>query len=132
MKKIFIILFLLKSSMTFAEEMFLNKKLLCIDLLWGFEFISHNKVNVIITNINNETKVIQYYYETAFDLSYVNLYLSKKNTAKPVLSIHQDTLRVDIWTMTSGGITSRELIPTGFCKEVEIESIINYIENIKN
>ena len=33
------------------QEMFLNKKLLCIDLLWGFEFISYNKVNVIITNI---------------------------------------------------------------------------------
>ena len=52
------------SSSLHANEDLTGKFLLCPKLLWGFEFISFNKVNVVDTDINNVTKVNQYYYET--------------------------------------------------------------------
>ena len=54
-----------------------------------------------------------------------------QKTKNAVFSIHLESLRVDIWTMTSGGITTREIIPSGFCDEVEIIDVLNYIHNKK-
>ena len=132
MKKLLFIIFLLFSSSVSAAEDLTSKKLLCPKLLWGFEFISSNKVRVFDTDINQKTNIKEYYYETDFELPYVNLYLGKKNIRDIVFSIHQQTLRVDIWTMTSGGNTTREIIPEGFCEEVKINNMVNYIEDLKN
>ena len=33
--------------------------------------------------------------------------------------------------MTSGGNTTREIIPPGFCQEVDIINITKYIEDLK-
>ena len=132
MIKIFFILFILLTSPLFAENEFIGKKFLCKKLLWGFDFISMQQVNVIRTNINNKTDVEKYYYDIDFNLRYINLYLNKKNRENAVFSINLDTFRVDVWTMTSGGITTREIIPSGFCEEVEMNDIINYINNKKN
>ena len=115
MQKIFILVFLLFPSLVFADDDLIGKKFLCTKLLWGFEFISSDKVNVISSQ-----------------LSYINLYLNQKNIRDAVFSIHQQTFRVDIWTMTSGGNTSREIIPAGFCEEVKINDMIKYIEYLKN
>ena len=101
-------------------------------MLWGFEFVSSNKVNVISTDINNKTNVKQYYYKTHSELPYVNLYLSQNDISDVVFSIHHQTLRVDIWTMTSGGNTTREIIPAGYCKDIKIKNIVNHIEDLKN
>tara|TARA_Y100001960_G_scaffold312351_1_gene373943 strand:- start:1092 stop:1517 length:426 start_codon:yes stop_codon:yes gene_type:complete len=134
MKKSFFILFFLITSSLFAEDNFVGKKFVCAKVLWGFEFISSDKVNVISTNINNETNLEKYYYEIDNELSYINFFLIKKSEREPILSIHLDTFRVDIWTMTSGGNTTREIIPEGFCEEVKIndKDIVNFIENLKN
>ena len=132
MKKTLFLLVLFFSSSLFAKDEFIGKKFLCDKLLWGFEFISSQQVNVISTNINNKTNVKKYYYDIDFDLRYINLYLDNQNTENAVFSIHLDTFRVDVWTMTSGGITTREIIPKGFCEEVEMNEIINYINNKKN
>ena len=132
MKKIFILFFLFFSSLVFADDNLTGNKLLCSKLLWGFEFISSEKVNVISTDINNKTKIKEYYYETDFELPYVNLYLRENNIRDIVFSIHHQTLRVDIWTMTSGGNTTREIIPEGFCKEVNLHNMLNYIEDLKD
>ena len=129
MKKTLFLLLLLLSSLSFAKNEFIERKFLCDKLLWGFDFVSSQQVNVISTDINNKTDVEKYYYEIDSELRYINLYLDKQNTENAVFSIHLDTFRVDIWTMTSGGITTREIIPSGFCKEVEMNDIINYIHN---
>ena len=129
--KIFIALFVLFSTSLAVGDNLTGKKFLCSKLLWGFEFISSDKVNVISTDINNKTEVKEYYYETDFELPYVNLYLGKKNIRDIVFSIHQQTLRVDIWTMTSGGNTTREIIPEGFCEEVKINNLKDYIKELK-
>ena len=132
MQKIFILVFLLFPSLVFADDDLIGKKFLCTKLLWGFEFISSDKVNVISTDLNKITNVKKYFYETNSQLSYINLYLNQKNIRDAVFSIHQQTFRVDIWTMTSGGNTSREIIPAGFCEEVKINDMIKYIEYLKN
>ena len=131
MKKALFLLALFFSSTLFAKDNFTGRKFLCDKLLWGFDFISSQQVNVISTNINNKTKVTEYYYNIDFDLSYINLNLDKQKTKNAVFSIHLESLRVDIWTMTSGGITTREIIPSGFCDEVEIIDVLNYIHNKK-
>ena len=79
MTKIFFILFILFSSQLFADNEFVGKKFLCKKLLWGFDFFSAEKVNVISTNINNKTNVEEYYYEIGIQLPYINLYLNKLN-----------------------------------------------------
>ena len=132
MKKRLTIMFFLLSSSLFANEDLTGKFLLCPKLLWGFEFISSNKVNVVDTDINNVTQVNQYYYETDSKLPYINLYIVENNIKNLVYSIHNKTLRVDIWTMTSGGITTREIIPEGFCEVTNISNIFEYIEKLKN
>ncbi len=130
-KSIFIIFFLFASSLH-GKNNFEGKKFLCSKLLWGFEFISSEKANIISTNINNETNLNEYYYEIDHELSYINFFLLKKNDRENVFSIDLETFRVDIWTMTSGGNTTREIIPEGFCQEVKINNIVNFIENLKN
>ena len=115
MIKIFFLLILFSNSL-FAVESLVGKNFICSKLLWGFEFISSNKVNVINTDINNITNINQYHYEINDDLPYINIYLMKKNVKNIVYSIHINTFRVDIWTMTSGGNTSREIIVHSSCK----------------
>mgnify|MGYP001281486319 CR=1 FL=1 len=131
MKKTLFLLVLFFSSSLFAKDEFIGKKFLCDKLLWGFEFISSQQVNVISTNINNKTNVKKYYYDIDFDLRYINLYLDNQNTENAVFSIHLDTFRVDVWTMTSGGITTREIIPKGFCDITNINNILAHIESLK-
>ena len=130
--KIFLFLFILLffSSVVKGEDL-IGKKYLCSKLLWGFEFISSDKVNVISTDINNQTNVKEYYYEIDAKLPYVNLYLIQNNIKDNIFSIHHQTLRVDIWTMTSGGNTTREIIPEGICEEVKIKNMLHYIEDLK-
>ena len=62
----------------FADEDLDGKNILCSDLLWGFEFISSQKVKVTNTDINNVTNVREYYYETNSKLPYINIYLIQK------------------------------------------------------
>ena len=132
MKKIFVLFYFLFPCSIFASEDLTGKNYLCSDLLWGFEFISSQKVNVIDTDINNKTSIKEYYYKVDSKLSYVNIYIIENNLKNIVYSIHQPTLRVNIWTMTSGGITTREMIPTGFCEYVKIKDIFSHIEGLKN
>lgn len=133
MKKLLLMVILaLTPNLVSAGENLSNKKLLCQKLLWGFEFISSDKVNVIDTNINKETNVKEYYYETDIELPYINLYLIEKNIRNVAYSIHRHTHRVDVWTMTSGGNTTREMIPAGHCEDVKIDNILDYIENLKD
>ena len=131
MIKIIFILVYFFSSSVFAGEDLTDQKLLCSKLLWGFEFTSSNKVNVIETDINKETFITEYYYETDSELPYINLYLIEQNIRNVIYSIHIQTFRVDIWTMTSGGNTTREFIPSGLCEVVEIDNIADYIEDLK-
>ena len=115
----------------FADEDFTGKNILCSDLLWGFEFISFQKVKVINTDINNETNVREYYYDTDSKLPYINIYLMQNQIRDLIYSVHLKTLRVDIWTMTSGGNTTREMIPKGFCEMTNISNILTHIEKLK-
>ena len=108
-----------------------GKNILCSDLLWGFEFISSQKVKVINTDINNVTNVREYYYETNSKLPYINIYLTQNQIRDLIYSVHLKTLRVDIWTMTSGGNTTREMIPIGFCEMTNISNILTHIEKLK-
>ena len=135
MKKIFIILiyilFFSSSSLVLASKDFTNKQLLCPKLLWAFEFISFNKVIVIDTDLNNKTKITEYYYDTDLNLSYINIFINENNNRDRVYSIELNTLRVDVWTMTGGGFTTREMFPIGICKFVKINNILSYIESLK-
>ena len=115
----------------FADEDLDGKNILCSDLLWGFEFISSQKVKVINTDINKVTNVREYYYETNSKLPYINIYLMQNQIRDLIYSVHLKTLRVDIWTMTSGGNTTREMIPKGFCEMTNISNILTHIENLK-
>ena len=115
----------------FADEDLDGKNILCSDLLWGFEFISSQKVKVINTDINKVTNVREYYYETNSKLPYINIYLTQNQIRDLIYSVHLKTLRVDIWTMTSGGNTTREMIPIGFCEMTNISNILTHIEKLK-
>ena len=115
----------------FADEDLDGKNILCSDLLWGFEFISSQKVKVINTDINKVTNVREYYYETNSKLPYINIYLIQNQIRDLIYSVHLKTLRVDIWTMTSGGNTTREMIPIGFCEMTNISNILTHIEKLK-
>ena len=127
--------FLFSHTVALGDDL-TGKKIICEKFLWGFDFFSSNQVKAIITDYNNVSTIKEYYYETEYYyatddyLPYINMY-EAKNIDDADLSINRQTLRVDIWTMTAGGYTSREIIPKGFCKEVKINNIINYIENLK-
>ena len=133
-KKLFILIFLIfysSSSLTITNKDLTNNQLLCPSLLWGFEFISSNRVKVINTNINKITKINEYYYDVDLNLSYINIFSSKNNIRDRVYSIKLNSLRVDVWTMTGGGFTTREIFPIGLCEFIEINNLLNYIENLK-
>ena len=134
MKRVILLIFfsfILLIFNVFADEDLDVKNILCSDLLWGFEFISSQKVKVINTDINNVTNVREYYYETNSKLPYINIYLTQNQIRDLIYSVHLKTLRVDIWTMTSGGNTTREMIPKGFCEMTNISNILTHIENLK-
>ena len=133
-KKLFILIFLIfysSSSIAFTKKDFSNNQLLCPTLLWGFEFISSNKVKVINIDQNHITNINEYYYDVDLKLSYINIFLRQNNIRDRVYSIELNSLRVDIWTMTGGGFTTREMFPIGLCKFVKIDNFINYIERLK-
>ena len=134
MKRVILLIFfsfILLIFNVFADEDLDVKNILCSDLLWGFEFISSQKVKVINTDINKVTNVREYYYETNSKLPYINIYLIQNQIRDLIYSVHLKTLRVDIWTMTSGGNTTREMIPKGFCEMTNISNILTHIENLK-
>ena len=133
-KKLFIIIFLFiypSSSIAITKYDFSNNQLLCPTLLWGFEFISSNKVNVINTDLNKITSIDEYYYDVDLELSYINIFSSEDSIRDRVYSIELNSLRVDVWTMTGGGFTTREMFPTGLCDFVEINNILTYIKSLK-
>ena len=129
MKKILIIFISLilysSPSMAFTNKDLTEKQLLCPTLLWGFEFISPKSVKVIDTNLNKITSITEYYYDVDLDLSYINIFSSKNNIRDRVYSIELNSLRVDIWTMTGGGFTTREMFPNGLCEFVKINNLLN-------
>ena len=135
MKKIFFILIISilfsSSSIALTNKDLTNKQLLCPKLFWGFEFVSSNKVKVIDTDLNKKSKVTEYYYDTDLELSYINIFVSENNIRDRVYSIELNSLRVDVWTMTGGGFTTREMFPIGLCEFVEINNFLSYIESLK-
>ena len=133
-KKLFIIILLFiysSSSIAITKYDFSNNQLLCPTLLWGFEFISSNKVKVINTDLNKITSIDEYYYDVDLERSYINIFSNKNNIRDRVYSIELNSLRVDVWAMTGGGFTTREMFPIGLCKFVEINNFLSYIESLK-
>ena len=133
-KKLFIFIFLFiysSSSIALTKHDFSNNQLLCPTLLWGFEFISPDKVKVINTDLNKITSIDEYYYDVDVKLSYINIFSDENNIRDRVYSIELNSLRVDVWTMTGGGFTTREMFPIELCKFVEIDNILSYIESLK-
>ena len=133
-QKLFIFIFLFfcsSSSIAFTKNNFSNNQLICPTLLWGFEFISSNRVKVIKTDLNKITTIKEYYYDVDLELSYINIFTSRDTIRDRVYSIELNTLRVDVWTMTGGGFTTREMFPIGLCKFVEINNFLSYIESLK-
>ena len=133
-KKLFIFIFLFfysSSSIALTKNSYSNSQLLCSKLLWGFEFISSNKVKVINTDLNKITSINEYYYDVDLELSYINIFLNENDIRDRVYSIELNSLRVDVWTMTGGGFTTREMFPIGLCKFVEINNFLSYIESLK-
>ena len=132
--KLFIFIFLLlfpSLSIAFTKSSISNNQLLCPTLLWGFDFISNNRVKVINTNLNKITTINEYYYEVDLELSYINIFSSENSIRDRVYSIELNSLRVDVWTMTGGGFTTREMFPIGLCKFVKINNFLSYIESLK-
>lgn len=133
-KKLFFficIFFYTSSSVSFQNKDLSKNQLLCPSVLWGFEFISHNRVKVINTNLNKITRIDEYYYEVDLKLYYINIFSSKENIRDRVYSIELNSLRIDLWSMTGGGFTTREMFPIGFCKFVEIENLLSHIQSLK-
>ena len=133
-QKLFIFIFLFfssSSSIAFSKNNFSNNQLLCPTLLWGFEFISSNRVKVINTDLNKITTINEYYYDVDLELSYINIFSSENSIRDRVYSIELNSLRVDVWTMTGGGFTTREMFPIGLCKFVKINNFLSYIESLK-
>ena len=129
---LFISLFIYSSScIALTKYDFTNNQLLCPTLLWGFEFISSNKVKVINTDLNKITSIDEYYYDVDLELSYINIFTNENNIRDRVYSIELNSLRVDVWAMTGGGFTTREMFPIGLCKFVEINNFLSYIESLK-
>ena len=133
-KKLFIFVFIIlysSASLTFTNKDFSENQLLCPTLLWGFEFISPNRVKVINTDLNKITTITEYYYDVDLNLSYINIFSSKNNIRDRVYSIELNSLRVDVWTMTGGGFTTREMFPIGSCQFVINNNIFSQIESLK-
>ena len=128
----FIFLFFYSSqSISFTNKDLSESQLHCPTLLWGFEFISSNRVKVIYTDLNKITKVKELFYDVDLELSYINIFSSKNNLRDRVYSIELNTLRVDIWSMTGGGFTTREMFPKGYCKFTTDKNILSHIQTLK-
>ena len=56
---------------------------------------------------------------------------SKNNIRDRLYSIELNSLRVDVWAMTGGGFTTREMFPIGLCEFVEINNFLSYIDSLK-
>ena len=133
-RKLFILIFLfffVSSSIAFTKNNFSNNQLICPTLYWGFEFISSNRVKVLKTDLNKVTSINEYYYDVDLKLSYINIFSNENSIRDRVYSIELNSLRVDVWTMTGGGFTTREMFPIGLCRFVEIENFLSYIESLK-
>ena len=133
-KKLFIFIFLFfysSSSIALTKYDFSNNQILCSTLLWGFEFISSNKVKVINTDLNNITSINEYYYDVDLELSYINIFSNENNIRDRVYSIELNSLRIDVWAMTGGGFTTREMFPVGLCQFLQIDDVFTYIESLK-
>ena len=133
-EKILIFIFLTfysSSSIAFTKTDFSNNQLLCSSFLSGFEFISSNRVKVINTDLNKITSINEYYYEVDLKLSYINIFSNENNIRDRVYSIELTSLRVDVWTMTGGGFTTREMFPIGLCKFIKINNFLSYINSLK-
>ena len=133
-QKLFIFIFLFfssSSSIAFTKNNFSNNQLLCPKLLWGFEFISSNRVKVINTDLNKITRINEYYYDVDLELAYINIFSNENVIRDRVYSIELNSLRVDVWTMTGGGFTTREMFPTGICEFVQINNFLSYIDSLK-
>ena len=133
-EKILIFIFLIVyslSSIAFTKTDFSNNQLLCSSLLSGFEFISSNRVKVINTDLNKITTIKEYYYEVDLNLSYINIFSYEGNIRDRVYSIELNSLRVDVWAMTGGGFTTREMFPVGLCEFVRVNDFLPYIESLK-
>ena len=126
-----ILIFISSTSMSLTKKDLTDNQLLCAKLLWGFDFITFNKVKVINTDLNKITTITEYFYETDLDLSYINIFSTENNIRDRVYSIELNSLRVDVWAMTGGGFTTREMFPIGLCEFVEINNFVSYIENLK-
>ena len=134
MKKLFILIFLFfcsPSSIALTKKDFSNNQLLCPALLSGFDFISSNKVKVINTDLNKITTINEYYYDVDLELSYINIFSSEDIIRDRVYSIELNSLRVDVWTMTGGGFTTREMYPIGTCEFVQMNNFLSYIDSLK-
>ncbi len=133
-RKFFILIiftFILSPSLAFTKKDLSNSQLLCPTVLWGFEFISNNRVKVIHTDLNKVTKINEYYYEVDLQLSYINIFSNENKIRDRLYSIEINSLRVDVWTMTGGGFTTREMFPNGLCEFVKIKNFLSYIKNLK-
>ena len=133
-QKLFIFIFLFfcsTSSIAITKNNFSGNQLLCPTLLWGFEFISSNRVKVINTDLNKITSINEYYYDVDLELSYINIFISENNIRDRIYSIELNSLRVDVWAMTGGGFTTREMFPSRLCEFVEIKNFLLYIESLK-
>ena len=126
-----ILLFFSSKSLPITTNDLTNKQLLCPKQLWGFEFLSSEKIRVIDTDLNNNTKITEYYYEVDLVLSYINIFSSKNNIRDRVYSIELNSLRVDVWAMTGGGFTTREMFPMGLCKFIKVDNLLSFINNLK-
>ena len=133
-RKLFILIFLfffVSPSIAFTKNNFSNHQLICPKLYWGFEFISSNRVKVLKTDLNKVTSINEYYYDVDLKLSYINIFSNENSIRDRVYSIELNSLRVDVWKMTGGGFTTREMFPIGLCKFVEINNFLSYIESLK-
>ena len=133
-KKLIIFIFLFfysSSSIALTKNNLLHNQLLWPTLLWGFEFISANRVKVIKTDLNKITSINEYYYDVDLELTYINIFSSDNSIRERVYSIEINSLRVDVWTMTGGGFTTREMFPDGLCKFVKIKNFFSYIQSLK-
>lgn len=132
--KIFLLIILVfysSTSLSYINKDLSNKQLLCPSLLWGFEFLSTNKVKVINTDLNKVTTFTEFYYDIDLHLNYINIFSTSNSIRDRVYSIELNSLRVDVWSMTGGGFTTREMFPSGLCEFVEIDNFLSYLESIK-
>ncbi len=125
------LIFYTSSSFSFQNKDLSKNQLLCPSVLWGFEFVSPNRVKVIDTDLNRLTSTNEFFYDVDLELFYINIFSNENNIRDRKYSIELNSLRVDIWTMTGGGFTTREMFPNGKCEFVKINNLLLYIENLK-